>query len=63
MALYYNTYMGKLIIYISIFLYFFSTYYFFELPLRREIPLITKLDMRVFIPLQISYIRILLLAL
>ena len=63
MALYYNTCVGKLIIYIPIFLYFFSTYCFVKLSPRREIPLITKLNMCVFIPLQISYIRVLLLVL
>ena len=62
-ALCYNTYIEKLIIYIFIFLCFFFTYCFFELPLRRKIPLITKLSIYVFISLQISYIRVLLLAL
>ena len=50
MALCYNAYRGKLIIYIPVFLYFFLTYYFFELPLRYKIPLITKLDIRIFSP-------------
>ena len=62
MALYYNTCVRKLIIYILIFLCFYLIYYFCVLTPSHNIPLITKLDICVFIPLYISQIRIILLA-
>ena len=62
-ALYYNAYIGKLIIYGLVFLYFYLIYYFCVLSPRRKMPLITKLDMRVFISLHIFGITVILLVL